>query len=87
MKIKENFVLSEMSDCYMVVAVGPATKEFSGIIRLNDSGAFLWKELEKGATEEELVAVLLGQYPDADRKQIQEDLREFLETVAMAINP
>ncbi len=85
MKIKENFILSEMSDCYMVVAVGPATREFSGIIRLNDSGAFLWKELEKGATEEELVNALLYRYPDAVRNQVQEDVREFLNTVAAAI--
>ena len=87
LKVKKNFVLIEMGDSYMVVPVGPATREFSGFIRLNDSGAFLWKELEKGATEEELADALLGRYPDADRKHVQEDVREFLETVAKVIDP
>ena len=86
-KIKENFVLCEMSDSYMVVAVGPANREFNGVIRLNDSGAFLWKELEKSTTEEKLNEAMLNQYPDAGRDQVREDVREFLETVAVAVDP
>lgn len=62
MKIKEGFLLRNIAGSNIVVPVGAASVDFNGMITLNDSGAFLWKELEKGGDEETLTAALLREY-------------------------
>lgn len=62
MKIKEGFVLRTIAGSHVVVPVGAASIDFNGMITLNDSGAFLWKELEKGGDVDSLTAALLREY-------------------------
>jgi len=62
MKPKDGFLLRELDGTSIVVATGAALTEFSGLITLNATGTFLWKRLEQGATEEDLVAALIGEY-------------------------
>ncbi len=62
MKIKSNYVLHSMKNEYVVVAIGKRTKEFRGIIRLNDTGAFLWEQLQTDRTEQELQEALIARY-------------------------
>ena len=62
MKIKEGFVLREVAGSYVVVAVGNAVKTFNGIINLNETGAFLWKQMEKGCDVEGLTQAILSEY-------------------------
>ena len=62
MKIKKGFILKEIADSYVVVAVGPAVREFNGAISLNDVGATLWKALEKDITIEGLIKALTDEY-------------------------
>ncbi|MBP5466383.1 MAG: PqqD family protein, partial [Clostridia bacterium] len=67
MKIKDGFILREVAGSFIVVAVGEAVKTFKGIVNLNETGAFLWKILERGATEEELLKKMLEEY-DVDEQ-------------------
>ena len=83
MKIKDGFVLREVAGSFIVVAIGEAVKNFNGIINLNETGAFLWKILEKGATQEELVAKLLEEY-DVDDKTAAEDVGKFINKLSEA---
>lgn len=71
MKIKPGYMLREVAGCNVVVAIGVETMDFGGMINLNDTGAFLWKLLEKGATENELLNKMLDEYEvnEADAKQ------------------
>ena len=62
MKVKEGFVLRSVAGSNVVVPVGAASVDFNGMITLNDSGAFLWRELEKGADVDSLTAALLREY-------------------------
>lgn len=83
MKIKQGFILREVSGNYIVVAVGEGTKTFNGMIQLNDTGAFLWKLLEKGATQEQMIEQMAGEY--AVEKQVAEqDVKEFIESLKEA---
>ncbi len=66
MKIKSGFVLHSMGSENVVVAVEERTAEFRGMIRLNDTGAFLWKCLEKESTEASLAAALVREYDIAE---------------------
>lgn len=83
MKIKEDFLLREIAGEQVVIAVGKTAKSFNGMIRLNDTGAFLWQLLEKGAKEETLVAALLDRY-DTDKETAHRDLASFLEAAREA---
>ncbi len=83
MKIKDGFILREVAGSYLVVAVGAAVKAFNGMINLNETGAFLWKLLEKGATEEEAVAELLKEY-DVDEETAKADVKAFVSKLTEA---
>ena len=83
MKIKYGFVLREVAGSFIVVAVGEAVKNFNGIINLNETGAFLWKILEKGATKEQLIAKLLEEY-DVDEKTATADVETFINKLSEA---
>lgn len=62
MKVKEDFLLREVAGCFVVVPVGKATVDFNGMLNLNDTGAFLWENLQKETTKQELVEKLLSTY-------------------------
>ena len=59
LKIKKGFILRKLGTEHMAVAIGEASRNFNGMIRLNETGAFYWKELEKGTTKEDLIAKTL----------------------------
>lgn len=85
MKIKKGFIIRQLGSEHMVVAIGEASKEFSGMIRLNDTGAFLWNELVKGTTEEEIIKTMLDTYEDLDEATAKTDLADFIKTIEFAI--
>ncbi len=62
MKIKSGFVLHTVGGERVAVAVGERTTQFSGMIRLNETGAFMWRLLESGCTEPELQKALVKEY-------------------------
>ncbi|MBQ1350110.1 MAG: PqqD family protein [Ruminococcus sp.] len=80
MKIKDNFLLRKVADSYVVVPVGKLTLDFNGIITLNETGAFLFEQLQKGAEREDLIENLLKEY-DVDPEKAAADIEVFLEKV------
>ena len=77
MKIKPGYMLREVAGCSVVVSIGADTMDFGGMINLNESGTFLWKLLENGATEEELLSALLSEY-DVDSDTAKSDISSFI---------
>ena len=77
MKIKEGFVLSNVAGCTLVVAIGNRAKEFSGVINVNETGAYIWKLLQRERTEEELVKAVLDEY-NVDEEKAKEDVAKFV---------
>ena len=77
MKIKDGFMLRKVGGQNVVVAVGKASRDFNGIIRLNDTGRFLWEKLANDMTEEQLAAALLAEY-DIDEEGARPDISEFI---------
>ncbi len=87
MKIKKGFIMKKLGTGYVVVSVGQASKEFNGMIRFNETGAFLWKSIQDGAdTREKLVRAMLDRYDDLDEATASKDLDEFLETIGFALD-
>ena len=59
MKVKDGFYLTAIGTDFVIIASTPETKkEFDGMLRLNETGAFLWKKLADGVTEAELADFL-----------------------------
>ena len=86
MKIKEGFIIKKLGIGYIVVTVGDASKNFNGVIRLNESGAFLWQSIQDGAdSREKLIQAMLDRYEDLDQETAKNDLDEFLGRVAFAV--
>lgn len=82
-KIKDGFVLREVAGSFIVVVVGEQVKNFKGIIKLNEVGAFLWSSLEKGATKEQLVEKLLSEY-EIDANTATSDVDDFIKYIKEA---
>lgn len=70
-------MLREVAGNYVVVAVGKAADQFNGLINLNGTGAFLWKQLEKSSTKEELLMSIMKKY-EVDENAAATDVDEFL---------
>lgn len=86
MKIKPGFILRQLAGDNVVVPVGAAGESFNGMIRLNETGALLWQELDKGAEEEQLAAKLLEDFDGVTEEQARADVREFLESIREALD-
>lgn len=85
-RAKKGFILRRLGQEYMVVPIGEASKNLNGMIRMNETGAFYWKELENGITEDELVGKMLERFEDLDEETARKDLREYLETMKIALD-
>ena len=83
MKVKNGFLLRQVVEQYVVVAVGEESRNFNGIIRLNETGAFLWENLQQDIPEKELVRIMLLEY-DIDGATAEADVRNFIETLKEA---
>lgn len=83
MKIKDGFVLRNVCGEYIVVAVGRQTLDFKGLIKLNESGAFLWEQLKNDCTEEALLAALLAEYA-VEESVAKADVAAFLASLKEA---
>lgn len=64
MKLKDGFILRKVGGQNVVVAIGKASLDFNGIIRLNDTGKFLW---------EQLISAMLDEY-NIDRETAEAEL-------------
>ena len=61
MKIKDGFMLRTVADSTVVVPYSEAV-DFNGMITLNRTGAFIWKQLQTETTRAELIALLIKEY-------------------------
>lgn len=83
MKIKNGFMLKKVGGQNVVVALGEASRSFNGIIRLNDTGVFLWQKLQQETSEEQLLAALTAEY-DIGEEQAKSDIAEFVAALRKA---
>ena len=77
MKVKNGFILRKVGKQFVVAATGEASKNFNGMIRLNDEAAFAFGQLQGGTTEEELVAALVEKY-GGNEAEVRADVANFL---------
>ena len=77
MRVKNGFILRKVGRQYVVAATGEASRNFNGMIRLNEEAAYAFGLLQKGITREELVAALVEKYT-GDEAEVTADVEMFL---------
>ena len=78
MKIKEGYLVREVAGSTLAIPLGEEAGSFGGMLRLNETGVFLWHLLEKEATVDSLVEALLEEYEGVDRETATKDVESFL---------
>ena len=82
MKLKNGFVLEKVGDTYLAVAVGSRAEEFKVLIKLNSTGAFLWKIIsERDVTEKDLTSELLSSY-EVTEEIAMRDVNNFVKILS-----
>ena len=76
MKIRGDYMLDTIGGEKIAVPLGSGSH--TGLIRLNEVGAFLWEKLMEGTTEEDLVQDVTKQY-EVGTEKAAEDVKKFLE--------
>lgn len=76
MKIKEGYLLRQVAGQSVVLPADDALN-LNMMITLNDTGAFLWKQMENETDENQLVAALLQEY-DVDEDTARSCVAEFV---------
>ena len=83
MRIKDGYIMRKVGNQYVVAATGEASRNFNGMIRLDESGAFAFELLQNEITEQALLSALAEKYavPEA---ALQSDLIRFLSALKEA---
>lgn len=76
MKIKEGFLLRQVAGRNVVLPQSD-TLNLNMMITLNDTGAFLWQQLQQETTEENMVQALLAEY-DVDADTAAQSVKAFV---------
>ena len=78
MRIKSGFELRDICGEHIIVAYGAENVDFTKLITLNESAAYLWKQvIDKDFCEEDLVQLLLAEY-DVEKDLASADVKELL---------
>lgn len=77
MKIKSGFVVEKVGSRYLAVAVGVRADEFNALIRMNESGAFIWGCFADADRSVDEVADLLAAEYGIDRERALGDVKLF----------
>ena len=82
MKIKDGFVLRKLPGMNLVMPTGKNVKAFNGSLVLNDTGAFIFENLQKGSTPEQTAEALTREYDvsfDTASTDVQNTVKSLIE--------
>ncbi|HOH95969.1 MAG: PqqD family protein [Paludibacteraceae bacterium] len=81
MKLKDGFKLHQIDDECVILAEGIDNIDFSKMISLNESAAYLWRSLEgKNFTEQTVTDLLLSEY-EVSKDLASQDAKSFIQTL------
>ena len=78
MKLRDGFITHQIQNTQMMVAAGEAAKYFHGLVRSNETAAFIVDCLKSETTEEAIVDRLLEEY-DVSREIATRDVHAVIE--------
>ena len=78
MKLKKGFITHTIQDTQIMVAAGEAAETFHGLVRSNETAAFIVDRLKEETTEERITEALLAEY-EVDKDTARRDVGMILE--------
>lgn len=84
MKLKYDFVVNQVAGETVAVSVGNIDGKFNGYIKLNDTGAFIFKALKNDTTRDKIISDLKNEYPDTDETDIVDSVNDIIEKLEKA---
>lgn len=78
MKITKDYFLREVAGSYIAVPAGSLVREDPNVLDMNESGAFLFKLLQKGIEEPELTKALAEKF-NLEETKAAADVNMFLQ--------
>lgn len=83
MKIVKEFILREIAGECVLVPTGATTQEFNGLITLSETAKYIWENIEKVDSLEEMIESILNTY-EIDRETAARDAVEFISQLVNA---
>lgn len=77
MGIKDNYILHQMNEEYVIIEVSDGSLEFSHVYYINETGAFIFKLLKQGLGKEDIIQQMAEEY-DAPKEKLCSDYEAFL---------
>ncbi len=78
-KTRSGVVLTQIRGEYLLVSSSTLRELCPFVTTVNETSAFLWKQLQNGATEEELLLAVAEEYEVDDPEVLRGVIRSFLE--------
>lgn len=75
MKLKSGYILHEVAGEYLVLPADGA--DLSSMLNLNETGAFLWRQLEQETDEQSICTALTDEY-DVDAQTAETHVHQFI---------
>lgn len=83
MRLKDDFILHNTGEDFVIIATGEATKNFNGIIKLNNMGGEIVSFLSNDISEEDIVKAIIEKY-EVDYDTAKEDIKNILDSLRKA---
>ena len=62
MKIKRGFVMRDVAGQAVAIATGEASRNFHGMVKLNATGAAVWRGIEAGQSQQDIAESLATRF-------------------------
>lgn len=83
MKLKYDFIVRQIAGEYILVPMGVAALEFSGMVTTNAVGALILEKLRQDTTPEQICQAICQEF-EVDEATAREDMEQFLAVVEKA---
>mgnify|MGYP002606695302 FL=1 len=83
MRLKDDFILHNTGEDFVIIATGEATKNFNGIIKLNNMGGEIVELLATDISEEEIIKAIVEKY-EVEYETAREDILNLLDSLRKA---
>lgn len=78
MKLKSNFVITEVVGTSVAVSTDSSKSSFNGVVRLNETGKRIFELIQEGKDEEAIVAAMIEEY-EASESIIREEVKAVID--------
>ena len=78
MHLKCNFEVMELSEEKIAVPVGDNAGLFHGVIKMNETAAYILELLKKESSEAEIIEAMMAEF-NAPRGILEKDVRQYIE--------